>query len=83
MTIDLSETKSAPADIVINAWAILRDVDVTVAEGTARRALRRRLRGHLVNEVPDVPEEDRDRVVRIHGHTLVCDVTVRVAEGRA
>jgi hypothetical protein len=83
VTIDLSETKSAPADIVINAWAILRDVDVTVAEGTHVELSGGGFRGHLVNEVPDVPEEDRDRVVRIHGHTLVCDVTVRVAEGRA
>jgi predicted membrane protein len=34
VTIDLSQVKSAPADISISAWAILRDVDVTVPQGT-------------------------------------------------
>ena len=60
--------------------AIFRDVDVTVPEGTHVELSGGGLRGHLTNETPPVPEEPRDRVVRIHGHTLVCDVTVRVAE---
>jgi hypothetical protein len=34
VTIDLSQTNSAPAEIAIDANAVLRDVDVLVAEGT-------------------------------------------------
>jgi hypothetical protein len=83
VTIDLSQVKSAPADITINTWAILRDVDVTVAQGTHVELSGGGFRGHLVNEVPAVPEENRDRVVWIHGHTLLCDVMVHVAGGRA
>ena len=83
MTIDLSKAKSVPADIAISAWAILRDVDVIVAPGTHVELSGGGLRGHVVNEVPDVSEGTRDRMVRIHGHTLLCDVTVRVAGRRA
>ena len=36
-------------------------------------------RGHLEDHVPEVPEERRDTVVRIRGHTTAGDVTVRVA----
>jgi hypothetical protein len=81
VTVDLAETKSAPPEIAINAYAILRDVDVFVAKGTHVELSSGSFRGHLTNEVPAVPEELRDRVVRIRGHTLVGDVTVRVAKG--
>jgi hypothetical protein len=77
--IDLSAAKSVPTDIAISAWAILRDIDVTVPQGTHIELSGSGFRGHLVNEVPNVPEGSRDRVVRIHGHTLLRDVTVRVA----
>ena len=82
VVIDLSQTKSAPAEIAIDAYAILRDVDVLVAEGTHVELFGGVLRGDLRNEVPAVPEERRDRVIRIHGHTVLGDVTARVAEGR-
>jgi len=80
VTIDLSQTRSVPSEIAIDAWAIFRDVDVTVPKGTHVELSGGGLRGHLTNETPPVPEERRDRVVRIHGHTLLCDVTVGVAE---
>ena len=80
VTIDLSQARSAPSEIAIDAWAIFRDVDVTVPEGTAVELSGSGFRGHLRNETPTVPEERRERVVRIRGHTLVCDVTVHVAE---
>ena len=83
VTIDMAEAKSTPADIVISAWAVFRDVDVTVAQGTHVELSGSGFGGHLVNEAPDILEADRARVVRVHGHTLVGDVTVRVAEGRA
>jgi hypothetical protein len=79
VTIDLSQTRSAPAEIAIDAYAILRDVDVLVAPGTHVELSGGCLRGDLVNDVPAVAPELRDRVVRIHGHTVLGDVTVHIA----
>ena len=79
VTIDLSRVKSAPAEIVIDAYAIFRDVDVLVAEGTHVEMSGGVLRGDLRNDVPVVPGEQRSNVIRIHGHTLLGDVTARIA----
>jgi hypothetical protein len=79
VSIDLPEARNVPSEIAIDAWAIFHDVDVTVPEGTHVELSGGGFRGHLTNETPPVPEERRDHV-RIHGHTLLCDVTVRVAE---
>jgi hypothetical protein len=81
VTIDLSQNKSAPAEIDIEAYAIIRDVDVLVAEDTHVEMFGGVLRGNLKNEVPLVPEERRDRVIRIHGHCMAGDVTARLADG--
>ena len=80
MTIDLSQNKSAPTEISIKAYAIGRDVDVFVAQGTHVELFGGVLRGDLRNEVPPVPEDRRDRVVRIHGHSVLGDVNVRLRE---
>jgi metallophosphoesterase superfamily enzyme len=82
VTIDLSQTRSAPAAVAINAYAILRDVDVFVAEGTHVELFGGVVRGDLTNDVPAVPEELRKGVVNIHGHTVLGDVTVRVVAGQ-
>lgn len=79
VTIDLSQTASAPAEIDIEAYAILRDVDVLVPEGTHVELSGGVLRGEIESHVPDLPEDQRSRVVRIHGHCLLGDVTARVA----
>ena len=79
VTIDLSQTRSVPPEIAIDAWAIFRDVDVIVPEGTHVELVGGCFRGHLTNETPSVPKERRDHVVRIHGHTLMCDITIRAA----
>jgi hypothetical protein len=79
VTIDLSETKTAPPEIHIEAYAILRDVDVLVGEGTHVELGGGVLRGDLSNEVPPVPEDSCTRTVSINGHTLLGDVTVRLA----
>lgn len=73
---------SAPAEIDINAYAILRDVDVLVADGTHVELRGGVLRGDLTNNAVAVPEERRRQVVRIHGHCLLGDVNVTTAEGR-
>ena len=80
VTIDLSQNRSAPSEIAINAYAICRDVDVFVGEGTHVELFGGVLRGGLSNEAPAVPEERRERVVRIHGHTVLGDVSVRTRE---
>jgi len=79
VTIDLSQTKSAPAEIVINAYAIFRDVNVLVAAGCHVELFGGVFRGDLRNDVPAPPKSAPDRMVRIHGHTVFGDVTVRVA----
>ena len=79
VTIDLSQTKSVPAEIAIKKFAIFRDVDVLVAANTQVDLFGGGLHGSLTNDVPDVPEDRREGVVRIHGHTVLGDVTVRIA----
>ncbi|MGO9960412.1 MAG: hypothetical protein ACLP50_31295 [Solirubrobacteraceae bacterium] len=79
MTIDLSDTRSAPAEVHIEAYAIFRDVDVLVGAGTHVELGGGVLRGDLSNAVPPVPEDRRTRTVSIKGHSLIGDVTVRVA----
>ncbi len=79
VTIDLSDTKSAPPEVHIEAYAILRDVDVLVGERTHVELGGGVLRGDLSNEVPPVPEDKRTGTVSINGHSLIGDVTVRVA----
>jgi predicted membrane protein len=78
VTIDLSQTRSTPAEVAIEAYAILRDVDVLVAGGTHVELSGGVVRGDLRNEVPSVSEEQREHVVRIQGHSVLGDVTVRL-----
>ena len=78
VTIDLSQVSSCPAEVDIEAYAILRDVDVLVAEGSHVEMSGGVLRGDLSNDVPAVPEAHRRTVIRIHGRTLLGDVTARV-----
>jgi hypothetical protein len=79
VTIDLSDTKSAPPEVHVEAYAIFRDVDVLVGAGTHVELDGGVLRGDLSNEVPPVPDDRRTYTVSITGHSLVGDVTVRVA----
>lgn len=81
VTIDLSRAKSLPAEIAINAYAALRDVDVFVGMNTHVELSGRADNDHLRNDVLAVPEDRREHTVRIQGHTAVGDVTVRVADG--
>jgi hypothetical protein len=79
VTIDLSRTRSAPEDVDIEAYALLRDVDVFVPEDTHVELSGGVRRGELENQVPPITDAQRTRVVRIHGHCLLGDVTARVA----
>ncbi len=64
VTIDLSRTRSAPAEVDIEAYALLRDVDVLVPEGAHVELFGGVLRGDLENHVPPIIEDQRTRVVR-------------------
>jgi hypothetical protein len=79
VTIDLSDTRSAPAEIAIDAYAILRDVEVRVGPRVRVELFGGVVRGDLRNEVPPVDGDHCDRIVRIHGHALFGDVTVALA----
>jgi hypothetical protein len=79
VTIDLSDTRSAPAAIAIDAYAILRDVDVLVGPRVRVELFGSVVRGDLRNDVPPVAADGADRIVRIHGRALLGDVTVRLA----
>jgi hypothetical protein len=81
VTIDLSQAKTVPAEIAINAYAGLRDVDVFVGTNTHVELSGRANNDHLRNDVLAVPEDRREHRVRIQGHTALGDVTVRVADG--
>jgi hypothetical protein len=78
VTVDLSDTKSAPAELVLKAFALGRDVDVFVAPGTHVELSGSRP-GHLHNDAPTVDEAQCHRTVRIEGHAFLGDVTVRIA----
>lgn len=77
VTVDLSQARSTPDQIDLKAWAILRDVDVTVPAGSQVEITGRGLRGHVANHVPAVPAQQPHRVVRVHGHAIFGDVAVR------
>jgi len=79
VTIDVSRARSLPVEIAIEAYAILRDVDVLVPEGTRVELSGGVVRGDLRNEVPPVSEEQSQHAVRVQGHSLLGDVTVRTA----
>jgi hypothetical protein len=79
VTIDLSDTRSAPAEIAIDAYAILRDVDILVGPRVRVELFGGVVRGDLRNDVPPLDADHCDHIVRIHGHALLGDVTVRLA----
>jgi predicted membrane protein len=77
VSIDLSQARSLPREVAIEAYAILRDVDVFVPENTHVELSGGVVRGDLHSEVPVVSEEQREHTVRVQGHSLVGDVNVR------
>ena len=79
VTIDLAQAKTVPDEIAIHAYAGLRDVDVLVGTNTHVELSGRANNDHLRNEVPAVPDDRRELVVHVYGHTALGDVTVRVA----
>jgi predicted membrane protein len=82
VTIDLTNVKSLPSEIRINAYAIGRDVDVIVPPGTHVEMDGRANNGHLNNGAPSVPISKETHSIKINGHTFIGDVTTRDSVGR-
>ncbi len=82
VTIDLTNVKSFPSEVQINAYAIGRDVDIIVPEGTHVEMDGRANNGHLNNGSPSVPIATGMHSVKITGHTFLGDVTTRDSVGR-
>jgi hypothetical protein len=81
VTIDLSVVKSLPRELHIEAYALGRDIDITVPAGTRVELAGRATNDHLKNDVVSVPGESAPVCVRITGHTFLGDVHVRADHG--
>lgn len=79
VTVDIAQARSTPAEITVRAWALFRDVDIVVPPGTRVELTGGGIRGELANRVPEVAADQADTLVRVEGHTLIADVTVRPA----
>ena len=66
-----------PPTIGVQAYAIGRDVEVLVRHGTRVELAGRANNDHLKNELAGTAVTDHDHVIKITGHTLLGDVTVR------
>ena len=83
VTIDLTNPRSMPPNIGVQAYAIGRDVEVLVRPGTRVELSGRANSDHLNNEVADIAVTDHDHVIKITGHTFLGDVTVRSVEAKS
>jgi hypothetical protein len=81
VTVDLTSARSVPSRLDVNAYAILRDVDVFVAQGTRVRLTGHVHDHHVSMKVPEVAEDSPAPVVWVHAHTFLGDVTVRARNG--
>lgn len=79
LTLDLSASEGGPAELDVEAYAILRSVELIVDDSTLVVLGGGVLRGELRNEVPEPSAERCRRTVRVHGHSLFGDVTARLA----
>jgi hypothetical protein len=79
MTLDLRQTKTSPAQVAIDAYALLRDVEVIVPAGTDVQLVGEVVRGRLRNDAQSPAEGQVERIVKVYGHCLLGDVNVRSA----
>ncbi len=80
MTIDLTNSRTLPTRVHIDAYAVCRDVEVLVRPGTRVEMSGRADNDHLHCTVADVAPADPDHSLRISGHTFLGDVTVRAVD---
>lgn len=80
VTIDLSRVRSAPEVVAIQAYAVVRDVDILVGAQDRVELSGDVFRGDLRDETPTVADGEQRRTIRVVGHTVFGDVTVRPAD---
>ncbi|MGA3147050.1 MAG: hypothetical protein ABSF33_06195 [Acidimicrobiales bacterium] len=80
VTIDLTNARTMPREIGVQAYAIGRDVDVLVRPGTRVELSGRADNDHLNNDAASIPSGEGDHIVKITGHTFLGDVTVRTVD---
>ena len=78
VTIDLSHAGLAEREIVISAWAIVRDVEIIVSPGTRVELFGSVVWGDLTSMIPTESATTDRPVVRIEDHTLFGDVDVKL-----
>ncbi len=83
VTVDLTNPRTLPASIGVQAYAIGRDVEVLVRPGARVELSGRANNGHLNNEVAEATFTDDDHVIKISGHTFLGDVNVRAITAKA
>ncbi|MGA2836180.1 MAG: hypothetical protein ABSF84_06245 [Acidimicrobiales bacterium] len=79
VTVDLTEVGSMPSEVRVDAYAIAGNVDVFVPRGTRVRLTGRHVSSNLRRTVPSLLEDEQGRLVRLHVHELLGDVSLRFA----
>ncbi len=82
VTIDLTNPRSMPSNIGVEAYAIGRDVEVLVRPGARVELSGRSDNDHLKNDLAGFASSDDANVIKITGHTFFGDVTVRSIEAK-
>jgi len=75
--IGLSRARTTPTEITIEAWALLRDIEVVVPESTRVDLGGDSVWGDLDDQASAASEDGDGLSVRVHGHVVVGDATVR------
>ena len=83
VTIDLSEVKSLPREVNIEAYALGRDVDIIVPIDSRVELTGRANNDHLNNEAVSDSGESPTVIIRVTGHTFLGDVRVRSDRGHS
>lgn len=83
VVVDLAGAKSLPSCVQLDAYPVLRDVEVIVPEGLAVDVSGRWVADHVTSEAPDVPADQRVGVLRVVSHAVRGDVQIRVRPGSA
>ena len=76
VTVDLTNPRTIPKKIDVQAYAIGRDVEVLVRPGSRIELSGRASNGHLNNEAADAASNDDGCAIKVTGHTFLGDVTI-------
>jgi len=77
--VDLAASRNLPASVELHAYAVLRDIEVCVPEGTVVEVTGLRVTDHVSSDVPDVAGDGCAGVLQVISHAFRGDVTIRVS----